>query len=188
MKSNRCVYRVRPPSLLDLHTNGRERTDSKRSKWFLSRSRLPGASLQVSNLSGPSPEQAQNPSRGDAVDLNFLLVKGTVAREILPPLQSLLKLESKVWAVESSRRIQGLQEGTAMAVQILPSSALVAPLPCLSLACHLSGRSHYGHMAIKDLWFFFCVCMFHFSSMGKDTHPVPPRSPISLYSRDLQAR
>lgn len=72
--------------------------------------------FRVCNLSGPSPEHAQNLSLGDAIGLNFLLDKGTVAREMLPSGQSLLEMESKVWAVKGSRRFQRMQKGTVIAV------------------------------------------------------------------------
>lgn len=72
--------------------------------------------FRVCNLSGPSPEHARNLSLGDAIGLNFLLDKGTVAREMLPSGQSLLEMESKVWAVKGSRRFQCMQKGTVIAV------------------------------------------------------------------------
>lgn len=72
--------------------------------------------FRVYNLSGPSPEHVRNLSLGDAIGLNFLLDKGTVAREMLPSGQNLLEMESKVWAVKGSRRLQCMQKGTVIAV------------------------------------------------------------------------
>lgn len=65
----------------------------------------------------------------------------------------------------------------------LPISAIAATLPVSAWSCHLSGHFHYGHVSLKDLWFFLCVCMFHFLTMGKDDS-LPPSACIQ---EDLQA-